>query len=237
MALRSSLRHMCPWIARQGLLSPANRFASTTWANQTRLGMRKLTLSGKASATNDMARPERDLAAAVKKEALYEHAHFDAKEESEVIESLEQSGWLVSEKKGERNVALQRQLGDETINIMFGLAEPSLEDSTEPQPVPFTVRIQKDHEECHTVLRMSTLGGELDCTQLAFEDSDREGEVCAYPGPILSELDKDLQQSIIDFLASRGIGETLGEDLEVLYHYKEKKEYTGWLDGLQAFLG
>eukprot|EP00123_Amoebidium_parasiticum_P009473 comp19495_c0_seq2/m.22754 comp19495_c0_seq2/g.22754 ORF comp19495_c0_seq2/g.22754 comp19495_c0_seq2/m.22754 type:complete len:131 (+) comp19495_c0_seq2:238-630(+) len=124
--------------------------------------------------------------------------------------------------------------------------EGMTEDEQSSIPVPFSVQIVKEGAKNAgaMVLQMSSLGGQLDCTQIYFDNTpDEEAlkdnplvELADYPGPKLSELDETLQQAVIDYLASRGINEDLGNFIEVLYFDKEQREYMKWLGDLAAFV-
>ncbi|XP_010269692.1 PREDICTED: mitochondrial acidic protein MAM33 [Nelumbo nucifera] len=62
-----------------------------------------------------------------------------------------------------------------------------------------------------------------------FRDSD-------YRGPLFSSLDPNLQESLKNYLISRGIGEDLTTFLLSHLHKKEQGQYVSWLRKLEAIV-
>lgn len=62
----------------------------------------------------------------------------------------------------------------------------------------------------------------------------REGEN-SYRGPMISELDDDLSDEILDYLDERGVNNAFAEYLMCQVSYFEQSEYLVWLDMLKKF--
>lgn len=54
---------------------------------------------------------------------------------------------------------------------------------------------------------------------------------------VFEELDDELQQQFMSYLAERGIDQDLGGYLLRLVHDKEQREYMYWLERVQDFTG
>lgn len=62
----------------------------------------------------------------------------------------------------------------------------------------------------------------------------REGEN-SYRGPMISELDDDLSDEILDYLDERGVNNAFAEYLMCQVSFFEQMEYLGWLNMLKKF--
>jgi len=76
---------------------------------------------------------------------------------------------------------------------------------------------------------------EIQRVSLEPEDED-ELEEGMYTGPVLDELDDEVQEALYAYLEERGITPDLGEYLLHLIHDKEQREYMDWLDKMTSFL-
>lgn len=56
-----------------------------------------------------------------------------------------------------------------------------------------------------------------------------------YRGPMLSELDDDLSDEILDYLDERGVNNAFAEYMISQAHYFEQSEYLGWLNLMKRF--
>lgn len=56
-----------------------------------------------------------------------------------------------------------------------------------------------------------------------------------YRGPMLSELDDDLSDEVLDYLDERGVNNAFAEYMVSQAHYFEQSEYIGWLNLLKKF--
>lgn len=101
---------------------------------------------------------------------------------------------------------------------------------------------------------LTSIDMELVMDSLAIHSSDSEflraknslanrGEGCSqraavermYRGPMLSELDEDLSDEILDYLDERGVNNAFAEFVMSLTYYYEQQGYLHWLSLLQRF--
>jgi len=87
---------------------------------------------------------------------------------------------------------------------------------------------------------------ELRIDRVAFYSNDRmaldEGveadwnKGALYPGPVFSDLDEKLVQTVTEYLDERGINDELAPVIIDLVTWKEQKEYVGWLKAVEQFV-
>ncbi|VEU20899.1 DEKNAAC101907 [Brettanomyces naardenensis] len=77
----------------------------------------------------------------------------------------------------------------------------------------------------------------FDNAELALSDSPEAAAArdLTYSGPSFSNLADELQESLEQFLVSRGIDNQLGEFVLAYASVKENSEYVSWLDNLKTF--
>jgi hypothetical protein len=88
-----------------------------------------------------------------------------------------------------------------------------------------------DHLRIHRVTLHAS--GELPNLDKVFSGVD---EGAAYSGPNFDELDQALQNGFYEYLAARGVDDSLCERLADFCAAKEQAEYVNWLGGAASFV-
>jgi hypothetical protein len=118
------------------------------------------------------------------------------------------------------------------------------DDDEDPGDVAFNVTVSKASGPS-LVFECVSDGTYVDVRHVALETKPRAAggepnaadDDAAYSGPVFDELDEDLQDAFRSYLEARGVDEDLGEYLRWLLVDKEQREYTAWLEGVEAFVG
>lgn len=78
---------------------------------------------------------------------------------------------------------------------------------------------------------------EVDEVTLSPADEDEEAfNEVPYQGPRFEELDEGLQAELLHYLDERGVNADLAVYITALNFDKEQREYTQWLERMQAFV-
>ncbi|EPS72644.1 hypothetical protein M569_02113 [Genlisea aurea] len=173
----------------------------------------------------------------IRNEIQYEADHSTSFQPPQELDSFK-----VDEMPGEQWIRLSRKFGEnEDIKIeatMFDRSIPvkKTDDSLDPK-LHLNLVIHIIKQECNQVL-------EFVCS--AWPDSIHIRRVYArgrdpakdqpFFGPEFKELDDELQDSLYDFLESRGIDEELAGFLHSFMRYKDKAEYIRWMGTLKSFI-
>lgn len=195
-----------------------------------------------------------ELAKCLESEIKHEEETFDAEEIQSVLEGFP---FQMEHKIGDREVRFTRTMGDEKIVINFMIDEHTQEeedmeafreegmdelDQEEPMLViPFSVVISKPSkpELGAMVFSMTSddTGIEPQLIWHSTDAADIESTLpTCYPGPKLTDLDQKLEDSLIGYLKTRGIDNSLGEIINDVYQDKEQREYVNWLNKLEGFV-
>jgi len=171
------------------------------------------------------------------------------------------SVWSVEDVEGNDEVALVRTFGNETIRILFSIADidapqdPAFEeaegadgeDAAVPvAPIRCSIVITKGSE--HGALSIDALAqdGAMVVDNISFyKDSKLATELTSeadwkrrglYIGPQFDHLDTGVQEEFERFLDERGIGGDLALFVPEYAEYKEQKEYVKWLQSVKSFI-
>ncbi|KAG1775566.1 mitochondrial glycoprotein [Suillus placidus] len=197
-------------------------------------------------------------------ELKYEkEAVADAPGEPEFLKTFKEQGmWEIQDVAGNDEVTLIRKFGNETIRMMFSIAdiqsaeeEPEYEQEEggggEDQPLhSYPIRasfsITKGNgkgsinidtmcqEGAFIIDNMSYYPDAQLGTELTAEaDWKRRG---LYIGPQFDTLDVSVQEEIEKWVQERGINENLATFVPEYSEYKEQKEYVRWLDNVKNFV-
>ncbi|KAG1763720.1 mitochondrial glycoprotein [Suillus occidentalis] len=196
-------------------------------------------------------------------ELKYEkEAVADAPEEPEFLKTFKEQGvWEIQDVAGNDEVTLIRKFGNETIRMMFSIAdiqsaeeEPEYEQEGEggedqplhSYPVRTSFSITKSNgkgsinidtmcqEGAFIIDNMSYYPDAQLGTELTAEaDWKRRG---LYIGPQFDTLDVSVQEEIEKWVQERGIDESLAMFVPEYSEYKEQKEYVRWLDNVKNFV-
>nr|GAT61190.1 predicted protein [Mycena chlorophos] len=192
-----------------------------------------------------------------------EHAHETGVDDKpEFLVAFEQEGvWEIKDEPGNDEVFLTRKFGNETIRVMFSVAdlqgfdekdveEPELDEAgAEKDPaveLRVSVSITKANSPSALNIDMFCADGLLHtanvtyfksrevATELTMESDFKRRTV--YSGPIFESLDAGLQDSFATFLDERGLNASLAEFIPAYAEHKEQQEYVDWLDGVSKFV-
>ncbi|KAF7325642.1 hypothetical protein MKEN_00414100 [Mycena kentingensis (nom. inval.)] len=179
----------------------------------------------------------------------------------EILAFEEEGTWKIEDIPGNDEVFLTRRFGDETLRVMFSIADvqsldsndianPELDEDGEPEDVPEKIRvvlsIAKDTHPGALNVELFCTEGELHTASLAFFkngkfatemtlESDFARRVL-YSGPAIETLDVTLQENFDEYLRERGIDETLATFIPAYATWKEQQEYVSWLEGVTKFI-
>lgn len=167
---------------------------------------------------------------------------------------LIQSGFRLTENETTPQVTLQKTVEDRNIEVTFLARSPESQldeegneveqdENTNPNFVDFQVSIQKPNHKSTMVIECSASQGEVNISGLMFtkdlEKLDRSNIYMSakeYRGPDFSTLDEKMQSSLVDYLDSLGIDDTLSQFIESYSLDKEQRLYMEWLGNLKNFL-
>ncbi|EUC66732.1 glycoprotein [Rhizoctonia solani AG-3 Rhs1AP] len=195
---------------------------------------------------------------------LHEEINFElqaAKANADVpafLKEFQSSGiWNIEDVEGQDEVALVRTFGNETIRLLFSIAdidapqEPAFEDVEETEgeeaqiPIaPIRCSIGSDQgalsidalaqDGAIVVDNISFYRDAKLATELTSEaDWKRRG---LYIGPQFDHLDTNVQEEFERYLDERGIGADLALFIPDYSEYKEQKEYIKWLQSVKSFI-
>ncbi|KZT07041.1 mitochondrial glyco protein [Laetiporus sulphureus 93-53] len=175
-----------------------------------------------------------------------------------------QSVWEIEDTAGNDEIALTRKFGNETIRLMFSIADIQNEHETEFEENEENEETADEEEPIHSYpircsfsVTKSTTEGALTidamCQEGAFivdnisfyTDAKLGTDLTAeadwkrrglYIGPQFDTLDVAVQEEFEKFLQERGINESLALFIPEYAEYKEQKEYVSWLKNVKTFV-
>jgi len=231
--------------------------ASKLWAAQ---GVRAFSATARAfgSGATDAA-----LAKKLESEVQYEkQAAAEVSAEPEFVKGFLQQGvWKIQDVPGQDEISITRQFGNETIRLMFSIAdiqteeENDYENSEEGQdaeeegmayPIRVSVSVTKDNGPGALNIDMVTHEGSFMIDNISYYTDGKVGtELTAeadwkrrglFIGPQFDTLDVGVQEEFEKFLQERGINESLALFIPEYAEYKEQQEYIRWLKNVKAFV-
>ena len=169
--------------------------------------------------------------------------------------------WNIEDAEGQDEVALVRTFGNETIRILFSIADidapqdPAFDDieGAEGEDIPVPVAPIR----CSIVISKGSGQGALSIDALAqdgamvvdnisfYKEAKLATDLSAdadwkrrglYIGPQFDHLDTNVQEEFERFLEERGIGGDLALFVPEYAEYKEQKEYVKWLQNVKSFV-
>ncbi|XP_055388861.1 uncharacterized protein LOC129617841 [Condylostylus longicornis] len=189
----------------------------------------------------DATSPTPKLASTLQSELQYEKSNYEAA--ANIAPFLEKSGWKLTEKGGDINMTLKKQIGELAATVEFQLVSPSYngegegEEDTpiEPQETTdFSVTVEKPNGN-GAIFYCTTVGNDEKYRFIVgnvryFEDNEEKTSVSAYNGPEFEDLDDHLQSGIDEWLSSLGINEELCDFIDAMAVDKEQREYMRWIE-------
>eukprot|EP00123_Amoebidium_parasiticum_P009250 comp19361_c0_seq1/m.22307 comp19361_c0_seq1/g.22307 ORF comp19361_c0_seq1/g.22307 comp19361_c0_seq1/m.22307 type:complete len:243 (-) comp19361_c0_seq1:245-973(-) len=133
-------------------------------------------------------------------------------------------------------IHMQADIAGERVDVTFGVRVPDTHlgyQGTTADGIGFTVRILRETgKTLHVKLRAR--GGQLSLQQIYLGQAGKEESQPDYHGPPVTKLEPALVHSMIEYLESRGIDQTLASFVELVNYEKSEKEYVAWLKRFAA---
>ncbi|EKM57654.1 uncharacterized protein PHACADRAFT_251414 [Phanerochaete carnosa HHB-10118-sp] len=175
----------------------------------------------------------------------------------------EQGVWKVEDVAGNDEVTLARKFGNETIRLMFSIAdiqaqeeaefeeleegeETSEDQPTHSYPIRCSFAITKDSVPGALTIDAMCQDGSFVTDNISFYADAQVGtELTAeadwkrrglFIGPQFDTLDVSVQEEFEKFLQERGINDALAVFIPEYSEYKEQKEYVSWLQNVKKFV-
>jgi len=168
--------------------------------------------------------------------------------------------WKIEDSQGHDEVTLKRSFGNETIQVVFSIAdidtpqeseltegEEAEEEASGSYPVRCSVTISKP-KSIPGSLAIDTLAqeGAFVIENIAFyPDASLATDLTAeadwkrrglYIGPQFDHLDVGVQEEFEKFLEERGINSSVALFVPEYAAHKEQREYMKWLENVKAFI-
>ncbi|KII87691.1 hypothetical protein PLICRDRAFT_111642 [Plicaturopsis crispa FD-325 SS-3] len=187
--------------------------------------------------------------------------------EPEFLKAFKSEGiWSIEDTLGSDEVAIVRKFGNESIRLMFSIADIANEDAgenefdqenEEEQPeeeqtsldnVPIRVSVSITKGPSSGSLNIDTLAqeGAFAIENFTFYPDAKVGtDLTAdadwkrrglYVGPQFDTLDEGVQQAFERYLEERGISEGLALFIPEYAAWKEQREYVAWLGNVKNFV-
>ncbi|KAB5593438.1 Mitochondrial acidic protein mam33 [Ceratobasidium theobromae] len=185
----------------------------------------------------------------------------DRSTEPEFLQEFQSTGiWTIEDIEGQDEVALVRTFGNETIRILFSIADidapqdPAFDDGEGgeddlPIPIPpvrCSIVISKGPDQGALSIDALAQDGAMVVDNVSFyKDSKLATDLTAeadwkrrglYIGPQFDHLDTSVQEEFERYLDERGIGGDLALFVPEYAEYKEQKEYVKWLKSVKSFV-
>ncbi|TFK48938.1 mitochondrial glyco protein [Heliocybe sulcata] len=175
-----------------------------------------------------------------------------------------QNIWKIEDASGNDEVTLTRKFGNETIRLVFSIADIQANEAYDEQeedgeteetegglpgpsyPIRCSFSISKSTGPGALNIDTMCQDGGFIVDNLSFYSDAKVGtELSAemdwkrrglYIGPQFDTLDVAVQESFEQFLQERGINENLAFFIPEYAEYKEQKEYIKWLENVKQFI-
>ncbi|KAL6300950.1 mitochondrial glycoprotein [Sparassis latifolia] len=199
-------------------------------------------------------------------ELQYEKQAAEDNPQPRLVKELKEEGiWAIEDVAGNDEVALTRKFGNETIRLMFSIADIQGEEESqftenqesqeeeaeedEPQhayPIRCSFSLTKSGVEGALTVDAMCQEGAFVVDNISFYSNTKVGtELTAeadwkrrglYIGPQFDTLDVNVQEEFEKFLQERGINENLAYLVPEYAEFKEQKEYVHWLQNVKKFV-
>ncbi|TFK73419.1 mitochondrial glyco protein [Pluteus cervinus] len=170
----------------------------------------------------------------------------------------EQSSWEIEDIAGHDEVTLTRTFGNETLRLMFAVADISPDEkdfeneeemdmeNNPTYPIRASLAVTKNNTQGALNIDMVVQEGQFLVDNISFyKDSQLGTELTAeadwnrrglYIGPQFDTLDLTLQEEFDKWLRERGVNETVAMFIPEYAEHKEQKEYIHWLKNVKSFI-
>jgi len=166
--------------------------------------------------------------------------------------------WTIDDATGHDEVTLKRSFGNETVSIVFSIAdidtpqsevegEEAEEEANVSYPVRCSITISKP-KNAPGALAIDTLAqeGAFVIENIAYyKDASLATDLTAeadwkrrglYIGPQFDHLDVGVQEEFEKFLDERGVNSTVALFVPEYAAHKEQREYMKWLESVKSFI-
>jgi len=179
----------------------------------------------------------------------------------EFLQKFRSSGvWRIEDIEGNDEVAIVRTFGNETIRVLFSIADidapqdtafEGAEESEEQEalnvaPIRCSITISKGSDQGALAIDALAQDGAIVIDNVSFyKDAKLATDLTSeadwkrrglYIGPQFDHLDVGVQEEFERFLDERGIGGELAIFVGEYSEYKEQKEYVKWLQSVKSFI-
>jgi len=173
----------------------------------------------------------------------------------------EQRLWKIEDVPGQDEITLSRKFGNESIRLIFSIADIQEDDSNfenpeesegaeeegiQGYPIRVSVAVTKANGPGALNIDMVTQEGQFIIDNISFYSDSKIGtDLTAeadwkrrglYIGPQFDTLDAGVQEEFEKLLQERGINESLALFIPEYAEYKEQKEYVRWLSNVKEFV-
>jgi len=172
----------------------------------------------------------------------------------------EQRLWKIEDVPGQDEITLSRKFGNESIRLIFSIADIQEDDSNfenpeesegaeegiQGYPIRVSVAVTKANGPGALNIDMVTQEGQFMIDNISFYSDSKIGtDLTAeadwkrrglYIGPQFDTLDAGVQEEFEKLLQERGINESLALFIPEYAEYKEQKEYVRWLSNVKEFV-
>jgi len=184
--------------------------------------------------------------------------------EPEFLKNFKAQGlWTIEDNAGNDEVTFIRKFGNETIRLIFSIAdiqtaqetqfeeaeeteEGSEDEAAQTYPIRCSISIVKSDSNGALSIDAMCQDGAFVADNISFykdaklatdltpeADWKRRG---LYIGPQFDTLDVSVQEEFEKFLSERGINDNLAVFIPEYAEYKEQKEYVNWLTNVKSFV-
>lgn len=178
----------------------------------------------------------------------------------ELSQLLEETGFKLVSKPGESVVDLQKESNNEIVRVEFDVEQVYNNNSydvdqemeneevqdEDSQVVSYQLTMTVERKDTHDALKVDVWLHDEYCELHGFRyvpgnllkesESQQPGAKRMYSGPSVEDLDEELQESLSNYVVSKGINDTLYEFLVNYSNFKESAEYYQWCQNVKKFL-
>jgi len=177
------------------------------------------------------------------------HEEEQYEQAKEIKSFLKNSPFKLVELPGDVNMALERELGDQTVRIEWQLTSP-FDPEADAEGGEGDEEMQREATELSiTVENKKGAGMTFYCSTQTGEDhrfvigsiktfatADEKDRISSYSGPEFEDLDDKLQEAMDEYLAELGMCTEICDFVDAMAIDKEQREYVQWLKSAKSVL-
>eukprot|EP01012_Entosiphon_sulcatum_P000321 TRINITY_DN100508_c0_g1_i1.p1 TRINITY_DN100508_c0_g1~~TRINITY_DN100508_c0_g1_i1.p1 ORF type:complete len:228 (-),score=44.96 TRINITY_DN100508_c0_g1_i1:118-780(-) len=170
---------------------------------------------------------------------------------TEITEPPRPAHFKIHEAPGSVLVKATRTVKGEDITVQYTVPKDLAVDENEQTVIPVDIIVRKagrgglefqctvEHQDGSPVLIVQRFAHFDEAHAATLVDETAEADYqrdLRYGGPLLADLESDLQEAIAEFLEQRGVNDDIAVWVWDHVRVKENKEYVRWMKGIQNFL-